>query len=90
VEEDAEAWVVPLSQLNQLMILANFATLQLKGVSRIQASIEIVRQWHAGEAIVFEILHVYIFSVFGMQIRMSAVIVPKLGFYALADWLRYA
>lgn len=41
--------VLPLSQLNQLMILANFATLRLKGTSRIQASIEIAWQWHEGE-----------------------------------------
>jgi len=32
---------LPLSQLNQLMILSNFTTLQLKGVTHIQASIEI-------------------------------------------------
>ena len=31
------------------MIVANFATLRLKGVSRITASEEIARQWHEGE-----------------------------------------
>ena len=40
---------LPLSQLNQLLIISNFATLRLKGVSRIQASLEIARQWHEGE-----------------------------------------
>lgn len=37
---------LPLSQLNQLMILRNFANLRLKGYNRTQASIEIARQWH--------------------------------------------
>ena len=32
---------LPLSQLNQLLIISNFATLRLKGVSRTQASLEI-------------------------------------------------
>ncbi|KAF9236630.1 hypothetical protein BU15DRAFT_76727 [Melanogaster broomeanus] len=36
---------LPLSQINQLMILSNFATLRLKGTSRITASTEIARQW---------------------------------------------
>jgi len=40
---------LPLSQLNQLMIICNFATLQLKGLSRMQASIEIAHQWHEGQ-----------------------------------------
>lgn len=44
---------LPLSKLNQLMILSNFATLQLKGASRIQASIEIARQWHPGQGVWF-------------------------------------
>ncbi|KAF9489321.1 hypothetical protein BDN71DRAFT_1484845 [Pleurotus eryngii] len=38
-----------LLQINQLMILANFATLRLKGVKQIQASTESTRQWHEGE-----------------------------------------
>jgi len=38
-----------LSQINQMMILSNFATLHLKGISCIQASEEIARQWHEGE-----------------------------------------
>ncbi|KAI6008479.1 hypothetical protein EDC04DRAFT_2907145 [Pisolithus marmoratus] len=37
------------SQIHQLMILCNFATLQLKGVSCIDASIEIAKQWHHGK-----------------------------------------
>jgi hypothetical protein len=40
---------LPLSHINQLMIISNFATLCLKGVSRTQASIEISQQWHEGE-----------------------------------------
>ncbi|KAF7984968.1 hypothetical protein HWV62_9917 [Athelia sp. TMB] len=40
--------ILPLSQINQLMILSNFATLRIKGVSRTQASLEIARQWHDG------------------------------------------
>ena len=38
--------ILSLSQLNQLMVLSNFATLHLKGVSRMVASAEIARQWH--------------------------------------------
>ncbi|KAF8885624.1 hypothetical protein BD779DRAFT_1673582 [Infundibulicybe gibba] len=37
---------LPLSQINQLMILRNFATLRLKGFGRMAASQEIARQWH--------------------------------------------
>jgi septal ring factor EnvC (AmiA/AmiB activator) len=33
--------ILPLSQVNQLLILSNFATIHLKGVSRTQASLEI-------------------------------------------------
>ena len=40
---------LPLSRLNQIMIICNFATLRLKGLSRTQASIEIARQWHEGQ-----------------------------------------
>jgi hypothetical protein len=35
-----------LSQINQLMILRNFANLCLKGYGRIAASFEIAQQWH--------------------------------------------
>ena len=38
--------ILPLSRINQLLILSNFATLRLKGASRIGASLEIARQWH--------------------------------------------
>ena len=31
------------------MIICNFATLRLKGLSQTQASIEIARQWHEGQ-----------------------------------------
>ena len=37
-----------VSKINQLMIISNFATLRLKGSSRIQASEEIAKQWHEG------------------------------------------
>ena len=37
---------LPLSQVNQLMILRNFATLCLRGLGRIEASKEIARQFH--------------------------------------------
>ncbi|KAI6012303.1 hypothetical protein BKA83DRAFT_4500787 [Pisolithus microcarpus] len=36
---------LPLSQVHQLLILSNFATLWLKGVSQIGASLEIAGQW---------------------------------------------
>ncbi|KAF8179909.1 hypothetical protein BJ912DRAFT_1062706 [Pholiota molesta] len=42
-----------LTQINQLIILSNFATLRLKGASRIRASEEIARQWHEGEGVWF-------------------------------------
>ncbi|KAG2073340.1 hypothetical protein BDR04DRAFT_938267, partial [Suillus decipiens] len=42
---------LPLSAINQLMILSNFATLRLKGASRIGASLEIARQWHEGNGL---------------------------------------
>ncbi|KAI9448581.1 hypothetical protein H4582DRAFT_1796117, partial [Lactarius indigo] len=42
-----------LSQINQMMILSNFATLWLKGTSCIRASEEIARQWHLGEGVWF-------------------------------------
>jgi len=35
-----------LSKINQLLILCNFATLRLKGYRKIEASVEIARQWH--------------------------------------------
>ena len=37
---------LPLLQVNQLMILCNFATLRLRGLGRIEASKEIARQFH--------------------------------------------
>ena len=38
-----------LSEINQYLIISNFATLRLKGQKRTQASLEIARQWHEGE-----------------------------------------
>lgn len=45
--------ILSISHLNQLMILANFATLRLKGLSRMAASAEIAHQWHEGNGIWF-------------------------------------
>ncbi|PCH35242.1 hypothetical protein WOLCODRAFT_36273, partial [Wolfiporia cocos MD-104 SS10] len=42
-----------MSQINQLVILRNFATLRLKGYCRIPASLEIARQWHEGDGAYF-------------------------------------
>ena len=41
-----EAKSLSLSQINQLLILRNFATLRLKGLGRVAASKEIALQWH--------------------------------------------
>jgi hypothetical protein len=40
---------LPLTKINQLLVLQNFATLQLKGYGKIKASLEIAQQWHEGE-----------------------------------------
>lgn len=37
-----------LAQINQLLIIRNFATLRVKGMKRIPASMEIAQQWHEG------------------------------------------
>ncbi|PBK80390.1 hypothetical protein ARMGADRAFT_1092278 [Armillaria gallica] len=37
------------TKYNQLLILRNFATLRIKGFKRIEASLNIARQWHEGE-----------------------------------------
>lgn len=42
-----------LSELNKLMIICNFATLRIKGRSRIEASLEIAAQWHEREGVGF-------------------------------------
>lgn len=39
-----------LTHVNQLLIIRNFATLRLKGLLRIPASMEIARQWHESES----------------------------------------
>ena len=44
---------LPLTQINQLMILTNFATLRLKGYTRNAASLEIAKQWHNGDGVWF-------------------------------------
>lgn len=38
-----------LAEINQMLIIRNFATLRLKGCGRMEASAEIARQWHEGE-----------------------------------------
>ncbi|KAF8337206.1 hypothetical protein F5887DRAFT_1161111 [Amanita rubescens] len=48
-EEESDMLAGICSSINQLMILANFATLRLKGLSWIRASEEIARQWHDGK-----------------------------------------
>ncbi|KAJ7801773.1 hypothetical protein B0H13DRAFT_2497390 [Mycena leptocephala] len=48
VKTDLKKKNLPLTQYNQLLIIQNFATLLIKGLKRIQASLEIARQWHEG------------------------------------------
>jgi len=38
----------PLTHMNKLLILRNFAMLRIKGIKRIVASQEIARQFHEG------------------------------------------
>jgi hypothetical protein len=42
---------LPLSAVNQLLVLSSFATLRLKGTSRMGASMEIAWQWHEGNGL---------------------------------------
>lgn len=44
---------LPLSRVNQLLLVRNFATLRLKGWGQIAASLEIAHQWHEGEGAYF-------------------------------------
>ncbi|KAJ7594803.1 hypothetical protein C8J56DRAFT_885293 [Mycena floridula] len=44
---------LPLSKVNQLMILRNFATLRLKGHGKMDASQHIAQQWHEDEGVHF-------------------------------------
>lgn len=44
---------LPLSRVNQLLIIRNFATLRIKGYGRMAASHEIARQFHEGEGVHF-------------------------------------
>ena len=56
VKEDlqmAKTQKATLTQINQLMILCNFATLHLKGLQCIVTSKQIVEQWHEGCSIYF-------------------------------------
>jgi len=47
------AKTLPLSRVSQLMLIQSFATLRLKGLGRVEASLEIARQWHEGEGVHF-------------------------------------
>jgi hypothetical protein len=42
-----------LTQINQLIVLRNFATLRIKGIKRIAASQQIAAQWHEGQGVHF-------------------------------------
>ncbi|KIL70111.1 hypothetical protein M378DRAFT_96383, partial [Amanita muscaria Koide BX008] len=44
---------LPLSQVNQLLILRNFATLRLKGLKKMAASEEVAQQWHEDKGAYF-------------------------------------
>ncbi|KAJ7712675.1 hypothetical protein B0H16DRAFT_1702766 [Mycena metata] len=48
VKTDLKKRNLPLTQLNQLLIIRNFATLLIQGLKRIQASPENARHWHEG------------------------------------------
>jgi hypothetical protein len=48
IKGDLKKRNLPLSQHNQLLIIRNFATLRIKGLKRIAASLEIAHQWHEG------------------------------------------
>lgn len=60
---------IPLTCINQLNIILNFATLCLKGYSRTSASVEIAKQWHEWDGIYFSrpvwalALHYQIFEI---------------------------
>ena len=54
---------LPLLRLNQLMIICNFATLRLKGLSRTQASIKIAHQWHEGQVIGLPGVYVHLLAI---------------------------
>ena len=42
-----------LSKINKLLIICNFATLCLKGKSRLEASLEVAAQWHERDGVWF-------------------------------------
>lgn len=42
-----------ITNVNKFMILTNFTTLRIKGVSRIQASLKVARQWRDSEGVWF-------------------------------------
>jgi hypothetical protein len=41
--------ILPITKINQLLVIRNFAILRLKGYGKIEASTEIAWQWHEGE-----------------------------------------
>ncbi|KAI6016545.1 hypothetical protein EDC04DRAFT_2903126 [Pisolithus marmoratus] len=47
------AKTLPLSHINQLLLIHNFATLRLQGIGQIKASLEIAHQWDEGEGVYF-------------------------------------
>jgi len=47
------AKTLPLSHVSQLMLIQSFATLRLKGLGCVKASLEIAHQWHKGEGVHF-------------------------------------
>ncbi|KAI6021927.1 hypothetical protein EDC04DRAFT_2901218 [Pisolithus marmoratus] len=47
------AKTLPLSHINQLLLICNFATLWLWGIGQIKASLEIAHQWDEGEGVYF-------------------------------------
>ena len=49
VKEELKGKNLTLRKINQLLIIRNFATLRIKGSSRIHASLDIARQWHEGK-----------------------------------------
>ncbi|KIL54192.1 hypothetical protein M378DRAFT_188729 [Amanita muscaria Koide BX008] len=48
IKKDLKKNHYTLSQINQLLIIRNFATLRLKGYGRMEASMTIAEQWHEG------------------------------------------
>ena len=53
LKKGVKAQKLALSKFNKLMIICNFATLRLKGRSRMEASLEIAEQWHERDGVWF-------------------------------------